>query len=149
MDFTQHASFSIFLICAAILVAKMLIIGHATGAVRFKRGSFASPEDAEAFRQEAAEGGEHPDVTRFVSAHRNDLESTVPFLAIGVLYLATDPSPGFASGLFIWFTALRVFFSFAYLKGLQPWRSVSFLLAEISLVIMIVQMARWGFAHLG
>jgi prostaglandin-E synthase 1 len=88
-----------------------------------------------------------PEVARALRAHRNDLESTLPFLAIGLPYLLTNPSATLASGLFIAFTALRVVFSVFYLRGAQPWRSLTFLLAELCVLVMIVQMIWWGIGH--
>jgi uncharacterized MAPEG superfamily protein len=77
-------------------------------------------------------------------AHRNDLESTLPFLAI-----VSSTSGGSAGAaiqlLLIAFTALRCAFSFFYLRAMQPWRSASFMLGELCLVIMLVQILGWGF----
>jgi uncharacterized MAPEG superfamily protein len=50
--------------------------------------------------------------------------------------------------LLIAFTALRCLFSFFYLRALQPWRSASFLLGELCLLIMLVQILWWGLESL-
>lgn len=146
MEPWQHAAFPTLVLCSAILVVKMIVVGHYTGAMRFLRGSFASPEDAPAFRSEDKSGGvEHEDVARIARAHRNDVESTLPFLAVAILFLATNPGAGLATGLFWVFTIFRCIFSIAYIAGLQPWRSLSFLVAEACLVVMVVKMAYWSF----
>ena len=46
--------------------------------------------------------------------------------------------------LLIAFTVLRCVFSFFYLRALQPWRSASFMLGELCLVIMLAQILWWG-----
>jgi prostaglandin-E synthase 1 len=145
MDMTLHPAFPTFVVCAALLVLKMIAVGHWTGLLRIKRQAVLNPEDVEAFRSEKPHADvEEPEVARGLRAHRNDLESTLPFLAIGLPYLLTNPSASLASGLFIAFTALRIVFSDFYLRGAQPWRSLTFLLGEVCVLVMIVQMIWWG-----
>lgn len=149
MEFTQHPAFPTFVLCAALLVLKMIGVGHYTGILRIRIGALLNPEDVTAFRSDKPQAeAEHPDVERGLRAHRNDLESTLPFLAIGLPYLLTNPSPSWASGLFVAFTVLRTVFSVAYVKGLQPWRSLSFLAGEVCVLAMVGQMVWWGFTNL-
>jgi prostaglandin-E synthase 1 len=144
----QQPAFCTFAICAALLVLKMIGVGHVGGLLRIRREALLNPEDVAAFRSSQPQAeAEHPDVARALRAHRNDLESTLPFLAIGVPYLLTNPSSSLASGLFIAFTVFRVLFSVFYLKAIQPWRSLSFLAGEVCVLVMIVQMLWWGFSH--
>lgn len=148
MELTQHPAFSVFVICAALLVLKMIVVGHISGSLRIKRDAPVNPEDVEAFRSTRPQAvDEDPDVARVLRAHRNDLESTLPFLAIGVPYLFTNPSASLASGLFIAFTAFRLVFSVFYLLGVQPWRSLSFIAGELCVLVMLVQLVGWGFSH--
>jgi len=148
MEFNLHPAFDVFVICAALLVLKMIVVGHFTGFLRIKREAILNPEDVEAFRSSKPESVEEdPEVARGLRAHRNDLESTLPFLAIGLPYLMTNPSASIASGLFIGFTLLRVLFSVFYLLGVQPWRSLSFVLGELCVLVMLGQMVLWGFSH--
>jgi prostaglandin-E synthase 1 len=148
MDVTLHPAFPTFVVCAAILVLKMIGVGHWTGLLRIRRQAILNPEDVEAFRSDKPRAEvEDPEVARGLRAHRNDLESTLPFLAIGVPYLLTDPGAALASGLFIAFTALRSVFSIFYLRGMQPWRSLTFVVAELCVVVMVVQMIWWGLAR--
>jgi len=148
MDFTVHAAFSTFVICAALLVLKMIGVGHVVGITRIRRQAILNPEDVVAFRtSREARSDEHPDIARGLRAHRNDLESTLPFLAIGVPYLMTNPPAPLASGLFVAFTVFRFAFSIFYLKAIQPWRSLSFMAGELCVLVMLVQMLWWGFSR--
>jgi len=148
MDFTLHPAFPTFVVCAALLVLKMIGVGHIVGITRIRREAVLNPEDVDAFRTSKPAGSEeHPDIARGLRAHRNDLESTLPFLAIGLPYLLTNPSASLASGLFIVFTLFRWAFSLFYLKGLQPWRSLSFMVGELCVLFMLAQMLWWGFTH--
>lgn len=148
MDFTLHPAFPTFVVCAALLVLKMIGVGHVVGITRIRRGAVLNPEDTVAFRTGGeARSDEHPDIARGLRAHRNDLESTLPFLAIGLPYLMTNPPASLASGLFVAFTVFRWAFSLFYLKAIQPWRSLSFMAGELCVLVMLAQMLWWGFSR--
>jgi uncharacterized MAPEG superfamily protein len=53
-------------------------------------------------------------------------------------------SAGLARGLFIAFTAFRCLFSVFYLRGMQPWRSLSFTVSELCIAVMLIQIIYWG-----
>ena len=145
MELTQDSVFVVFAICAAVLCLKMLAVGHYTGITRIRRAVYLNPEDAKSFSQmDEFASAEHPDVERGLRAHRNDLESTLPFLAIGIVYVLVGPPALLAKTLLIAFTALRCLFSLFYLRAMQPWRSTSFVLGELCLLIMLVQILWWG-----
>ncbi|MBW2271909.1 MAG: MAPEG family protein [Deltaproteobacteria bacterium] len=147
MEITQHPAFATFAFCAAFLVLKMLVVGHISGIWRIRKLAYLNPEDAKAFSQiEETRLEEDPDIARTLRAHRNDLESTLPFLAIGLVYLAVDPSPGLAKGLIITFTVFRTLFSVFYLAAIQPWRSLSFIVGELCVIVMLGQIFWWAVA---
>jgi prostaglandin-E synthase 1 len=145
MDLTNNPVFIVFAICSAVLSLKMIAVGHFTGLTRIRRGVFLNPEDAKAFaKKEEFASVEHPDVERGIRAHRNDLESTLPFFGIGLVYVLMGPPVLLAQGLLIAFTVFRCVFSFFYLRALQPWRSLSFTVAELCLGVMLVQILWLG-----
>ena len=145
MELTSDPVFTVFAVCAAVLCIKMIAVGHFTGLTRIQRQVYLNPEDAKTFSKiEEFASVEHPDVERGLRAHRNDLESTLPFLAIGLVYVLVGPPVLLAQVLLIAFTALRCAFSVFYLRALQPWRSASFTLGELCLVIMLFQILWWG-----
>lgn len=145
MDLLGNSAFPVFAVCTAILVLKMMLVGHYTAMVRIRRKAYLNPEDARQFsRIDDTIAAEHPDVERGLRAHRNDLESTLPFLAIGLIYLMMGASSGLATSLFIAFTVFRCLFSVFYLRGMQPWRSLSFTVSELCLAVMLIQIIYWG-----
>ncbi len=145
MELHTHPAFSVYAVCAAILVLKMILVGHYTGMTRIRKKAYLNPEDAESFSQMSEfQAQESPEVERGLRAHRNDLESTLPFLGIGPVYLLMGASAGLASGLIVGFTFFRCVFSVLYLAGLQPWRSISFILGELCLLVMLVQIIYWA-----
>ena len=140
-----HPAFPVFAACAAVLVLKMIVVGHYTALIRIRKKAFLNPEDAQQFAGRGDfESAEDPEVERGLRAHRNDLESTLPFLSLGLVYLWMGASPGLAKALFISFTVLRCAFSVFYLRALQPWRSLSFTLAELCVIVMAVQILYWA-----
>ena len=144
MEIVQHPAFATFALCAALLVFKMMLVGHVSGLWRIRKRAYLNPEDARAFSEmDEVQQAEDPDIARVLRAHRNDLESTLPFLAIGLVYLATNPSAGLAKGLIIAFTVFRTIFSVFYLGAIQPWRSLSFVAGELCVVVMLVQIVIW------
>ena len=145
----QHDAFPLFALCASYLTLLMLGVGHLTGLRRIAVGHATNEEDFAAFNLDDGEvGAPHPEISRYERLHRNHVESTFPFLILGLVYLATDPSSGLASGVFVGFTLLRTVFTVAYVKALQPWRSGSFLLAELFLLVMLLQTAWYGLTNL-
>ncbi len=145
MDLTDNPVFIVFAICAAVLSLKMIAVGHFTGLTRIRRRVYLNPEDAKAFsKMEESASAEHPDVERGLRAHRNDLESTLPFFGIGLVYVLMGPPALLAQILLITFTVFRCVFSLFYLRALQPWRSLSFTVAELCLGVMLVQILWLG-----
>lgn len=145
----QHAAFPMFAVCSSYLILLMIAIGHITGGIRIKRGRAANEEDFAAFRLEEGDTAiVDPEVARYERLHRNHLESTLPFLLFGMVYLATNPSSGLATGLFVAFAIMRTVFSVCYVTALQPWRSLSFIAGELCVVIMVLQAGWYGLSHL-
>jgi uncharacterized MAPEG superfamily protein len=134
-DPTMH----LFVVCAAILVLKMSFTSLATAVFRNLRGVFISPEDYAI--KGRAPGQPDEQIERIRRAHHNDLEAILPFLAVGFLAAATGAvSYWFAWWLFVPFTAARVLHTIAYSLGLQPWRSIFFGIADISLWITAISL---------
>ncbi len=145
MDLTMSPAFPIYAICCAVLVIKMMAVGHYTGIARYLKRSFVNPEDSEAFLDgEGCTPQEHPDVERTLRIHRNDIENILPFFLVGWIYLQVDSSVHMAQNLFVTFTLTRVAFTIAYLKGYQPWRSLLFIAGEVCTLIMVVEILIWA-----
>ena len=127
----------LFTICAAVLVIKMLVTANLTGIYRTARKVYATPEDYRFFGQEPVTRSDE-DIERIRRSHHNDLENIVPFLGIGFLYALTGPSYTMAAVLLIAFTAARVVYTVVYVAGLQPWRTITFAVAQIALYVIAI-----------
>ncbi len=115
----------------------MYAIGIYTASTRARHKVALNPEDAARFGRQLSTS-EHPEVERVQRAHRNDLENIPAFLLLGLIaVLAGVPQLGLHICL-IAFTAARVGHSVAYLKAMQPWRSVSFGVGQLSTLGLMV-----------
>ncbi|HYO57961.1 MAPEG family protein [Archangium sp.] len=132
--------FRLYALCAIVLIFKMYAVGIYTARTRSRLKVALNAEDAALFGAQLA-ATEHPEVERVLRTHRNDVENIPAFLALGLIaVLAGVPVLGMQI-CFIVFTAARVVYSIAYIKALQPWRSVSFGLGTLSmgaLSVMII-----------
>lgn len=129
--------FRLFALCTIILVLKMHAVGVYTGVVRGKAKVATNAEDAKAFGSQHVDN-EPPEVLRVLRAHRNDLENIPAFLFLGLLaVLLNAPALGLRISL-IAFTAARVAHSIAYLRAMQPWRSISFGVGQLSTLALMV-----------
>ena len=124
----------LFTVCASILVIKMLATGYLTALLRNLRGVYVSPEDY-TFRGRQP-GPPDEQIERIRRAHRNDLETILPFLAIAFLAAISGAVTYRAAWwLFVPFTVARVLHTVAYAFGLQPWRSILFGIGDITLLV--------------
>jgi prostaglandin-E synthase 1 len=131
--------FRLYALCAIVLVIKMYAVGIFTAVTRGRLKVALNTEDTTGGAQLVT--AEHPEVERVLRAHRNDLENIPAFLILGfIAVLAGAPVLGLQI-CFIAFTAARVAHSVAYLKSMQPWRSMSYgmgQLCSLALMVMIV-----------
>lgn len=130
----------LYALCAIVLVFKMYAVGIYTAATRSRLKVALNAEDAARFGAQLTTT-EHPDVERVLRAHRNDLENIPAFLMLGIIAVLVGAPVWGLRVAFIAFTAARVVHSIAYIKGMQPWRSMSFgigLLSVLALSVMII-----------
>ena len=123
--------------CSALLVLKMMAVGTYTSIVRIRRKKFATPEDYQLQGlTPVAEADE--DVERVRRAHRNDLENILPFFALGFFYVLAQPSLAGARICFIGFTAARILHSIFYIRSMQPYRTIVFMVGYLLMLWMLV-----------
>jgi prostaglandin-E synthase 1 len=132
--------FRLYALCVIVLVLKMNATGIFTAMTRGRLKVAVNPEDAASFGAQLT-AAEHPDVERVLRAHRNDLENIPSFFILGLIaVMAGAPLLGMQIA-FIAFTAARVLHTIAYVKAMQPWRTMSFgigTLAKLALMVMIL-----------
>jgi len=132
--------FAAYVICAALLVLKMVAMSWLT-VYRMIRinGGMRNPEDANpglANPQPRAGQLDPVDyVERVRRVHLNDLENLLPFLAIGWLYVITNPDPTLARILFYGYVVSRLLHSAAYLAARpHEWRAALWSVGALILI---------------
>jgi uncharacterized MAPEG superfamily protein len=133
--------FNLYALVATLIAFQLLLLGGYTGAVRNRVKKTLNAEDVTTLKQEGVEV-EHPDVQRTQRAHRNAIESAVPFFAVGLLYALSGPSTLGAQAYFFTFLAARVLHSIFYLAGKQPFRTISFAIGVATIFGMGVHVIR-------
>lgn len=133
--------FFAYAVSAVVNCLNILVLWNLSGAVRGKTGTTVIPEDAPALKRELTQT-DPPEVARVLRAHRNTADNAVPFLLLGLVFTTLGPSPLEAQIIFYGFTAARVLYSFFYLKGVQPWRSVTYGLGGLATLALIVDICR-------
>ncbi|KAH8344514.1 hypothetical protein KR084_002277, partial [Drosophila pseudotakahashii] len=142
--------FKSFTFWVGVLVIKMLLMSLLTAIQRFKtkvrdrergerEGTFANPEDLMSPKLKVK--FDDPNVERVRRAHRNDLENILPFFAIGLLYVLTNPAAFLAINLFRAVGIARIVHTLVYAVVVvpQPSRALAFFVALGATVYMALQ----------
>jgi prostaglandin-E synthase 1 len=120
-----------------VLSLNLLMLWVSSGALRAKGGVAINPEDGARYGAPVSEL-DPPAVARLLRAHRNAEATIYPFLLLGLLYVLAGGGAGIAVPIFATFIAARIVHSIAYLKAMQPWRTVAF---AVSLLAILALMA--------
>jgi prostaglandin-E synthase 1 len=131
---------AVFASVCVLLILKAQILAAATAATRGSLGKFINEEDARWL------GGEYvnPDderVQRIFRAHRNDLESFIPFLAGGALYLTSGASVTTGVAYFGIFLLARYGHTYAYLMRKARMRRDAFTAGWLVNIVMSLHAA--------
>ena len=139
----NDASFKIYLLAIAALAFNLLFITLVTVVRRAKGKRFVNPEDARAFKGEKVDSDETA-VLKSMAAHRNAIENFVPFAVLGLLYVMSGANPRAATIYFATFAVVRWLHSILYLLGIQPWRTLIFVLGFMVNIGLAVQVLMAG-----
>lgn len=116
---TENPVFVTYAIAAAIMILKIMAQGWMTVYRMIKSDSgLASPEDLQVGLINKNPRPEQLDLNDYVDRsrrmHRNDLENIPAFLAVGLLFVAVDPSLVLAQVLMYGFVLARMLHAVAY-----------------------------------
>lgn len=135
-DLMTNPAFKAYALSTVVLALNLLFLGGFTGAQRGKHKSPVTPEDRP---DQGVLPVEHPSVARVLRAHRNAVESIVPYFALGLVYVLSGATGRGAAIYFGVFTTARVLHTVSYLLEKQPWRTIFFAVGNLCLVGMMVQ----------
>jgi microsomal prostaglandin-E synthase 1 len=141
LDLATNPAFAAYALASSILSLQLIVLALLTGLARGRTKTYVQREDAATFKGEKA-AVEHPDVARAQRSHLNTLENAVPFFVVGLLYVLTGATRTGATAYFGVFVAARILHSVVYALGLQPWRTIAYLIGILSIVGMAVHVIR-------
>lgn len=137
MNLLTHPVFVAYALACVALCANLMFLWAYSGAARNRYKSTPNPEDAALFG--AALAANDPEgVARVLRAHANAQASIIPFLALGLVYVLASGPLAPAQLYFGMFTAGRWLHSWAYLRGRQPLRTISFVIASLPLLALML-----------
>ncbi|MCK1791979.1 MAPEG family protein [Pseudomonas violetae] len=119
----MSSALTVYALCVVVLFLKMFAVSCYQGVFRLRFRAFTNTEDAAVFNRIAREK-ELPQVTRAARVWANDLENIPAFFALGGLAVAMNAPASITLWLSVLFTIARVLHTLAYMKGVQPWRTV-------------------------
>ncbi|RUS75715.1 hypothetical protein EGW08_016530 [Elysia chlorotica] len=131
--------FSAFVTYAVLVIMKTMIMSFFTAYQRMTNKAFSNEEDVASFGKKLEVTRYHPGVERVRRCHQNDLENVIPFVLLGLLYVASGPSLGAALLHFRAFTVARFLHTLVYLNSVrQPARALCFLCGIVVNISMAV-----------
>jgi microsomal prostaglandin-E synthase 1 len=125
----------------------LLVLWNLSGFARARSRTTLNPEDARTVVRGAEVVTSEPEaVARVLRAHRNSADNIIPFLLLGLVFALERPDPLEAQIIFGAFTFARLLFSFAYLAGLQPWRTLGYTFGALTTLALMVEVVRHALA---
>lgn len=149
MDFVQTPAFGLFAIFASALSALLIGIDSIGGTVRAKTKTTPNAEDSRTIAKGAELVPQDPEqVARVMRAHRNAVANIIPFLIVMLLYVALGATAKWVFVLCGVFTAMRLVHAIVYIKGIQPYRTLAFIVGQLCTAVVVVQVVRSAVAFL-
>lgn len=134
-DWNSNPTFVAYAISCLVLCGNLLFLWTRSGAARGRSKTTMNAEDARTIAKGAqVVPVDPPAVARVLRAHANAMAMFVPFAVLGLLFVMVGGGAGTAKILFGSFVATRLFHSFVYLREIQPWRTISFVLGGVALL---------------
>ncbi len=126
-----------YALTAIVLELKMAAIALVQGRGRMTSGQFVLPEDAKMFGGTESPN-EAPVVDRAAKTWRNDLENIPIFLILAGIYVMAGLSTTAFAIYCVVFVLMRIVHTYTFIKGLQPWRTVSFTVGVLAMFAMMI-----------
>lgn len=138
-DLAQLPAFSAFAWSTLALSVNLLFTWGGSGGARAKSKTTMNPEDATTVSKGAAVVTADPEaVARGLRVHANAQANILPWFMVASLYVVLGGAATPAMALFGTFVAARWIHSFVYLNGIQPWRTISFVVGALATGAVLV-----------
>ena len=126
-----------YAVTCVILCMNLVALWAYSGVIRTVSMIAINPEDGVRFGAPLSET-DPPAVARVLRAHRNAEATIYPFLFLGLVYVAVGGKAWIAAPVFATFAIARIVHSICYLRGIQPWRTGSFVVSAGAIVTLLV-----------
>ena len=147
MDLFHSQSFAVYALFAAALSLLLIVVDSASGGFRAASKTTPNPEDVGSTAKGATVVPHDPEsVARVARAHRNAMANILPFLVVMFLFVALGATTQWVTILCGVFLFARVMHAVVYIRGLQPWRTISFTIGQICTGIALVMVVRGALA---
>ncbi|MBK6518834.1 MAG: MAPEG family protein [Polyangiaceae bacterium] len=135
-------AFQAYALSTVVLGFNLVGLANATALTRGQAAEVINPEDKKlnAKAEVVFEGG-NDRTARYRRAHRNALENTPWFMITAFVLTLMGTSATVGAALFYPYAILRILHSVCYVKGLQPFRTLFFVLALLIQVAVLVLIA--------
>lgn len=148
MNMLAHVpAFSAYAVTVIALGLNLVGLANATAISRSQAKEVINPEDlrpGQALKVVYEEGNDR--TARYQRAHRNALENTPMFMITAFVLTLMGVSGTIAAALFYPYAALRILHSVFYVRGVQPFRSLAFVLALLIQVTVLGFIGYYTFA---
>lgn len=129
-------SLQAYALAVTALVVLLDLLATRTTLARIASKTIINPEDAAVQKDATLALADTAAVQRVQRAHRNLVETSAPFFAIGLLFALTTPDALVTRSVFAVYVAARVAHAAFYLSAKQPFRTVSFVIGKFCLLGM-------------
>ena len=147
MQITKDPAAVVYLVTSVAVVLHMVLLDAYSGVVRVKSRTVVNREDLRVTGAGTKLVDEDPPaVARVLRAHRNLVANGVPFLLLGLAWVLSGATFGWAVALFGTFVAARLVHSIAYVAEKQPWRTAAFVVGQAALGGVVIALLRNAFA---
>lgn len=132
-----NPAFLAYALATLVLVLDLLVLWVLSGARRARAGVAINPEDGARYNVPVCDM-DPPAVARYLRAHRNAEATIYPFLLLGLVYVSAGGGSALAVPIFSIFVVARIAHSIVYLRGLQPWRTITFALSLLAILALML-----------
>jgi len=139
-SFETLPAFQPFILFSTLLALKMGAVAVMTALARSRSKVVVNPEDVPVNPGSHPESSDAPATLRAKRAHLNDVENIPVFLVLALVFTMTGCSATAGWAYFGAYFVARTLHTTFYLRAVQPWRTATFALGQLTQLGIIVQL---------
>jgi len=139
-SFESLPAFQPLVLFSTLLALKMGAVAFVTAFARSRSKVVVNPEDVPVNPGSHPEGQDAPATLRAKRAHLNDVENIPVFLVLALIFTMAGCSATAGWAYFGTYFVARTLHTTFYLRAMQPWRTATFALGQLTMLGIIVQL---------